>query len=198
MNLTFIKGITLKLAIINGIIVCLFYLVLKSWGRKKALNKIKKDLSEDEYIVYEPQLNFTVELIFPFIIGAAFGAYILPFFIYPEIQKIDMVSRNDLPIIIIFDFLLFCFLILFSFFKTAITNRRIIKKWTFEFLNKHAKTLNLKFSEINYLEIKWYFFLKSLNVWLKDGSYINFIGGFKNLEKIKAAIKENISEVNKV
>jgi hypothetical protein len=206
-----INLITLKLGIITSIIVYIFYSVCSYFGRKKALIRIKNSLYENEEIIYEPEHSHKGEIIFIFLVGGFLGMFILPFFIYPEIQYIDHFNRNSLPFLIICELIFILLLFYLTFRKYVITNKRIISAYTFRFMDiknllfefisnkidkNFFKSININFSDIKRLEIKTYNMLSSkytlFIIWLNNGTYVR-IPPFKDLEKVKTIIDNYIN-----
>lgn len=198
MTLNEITTITNILAIKTAIVFYLLYLVVSYFCRKKALKRIKENLQEGEVIVYEPKFSYVAEIVFPLAIGGFLGGFIIPFFIYPNLQYVrtsaSVMSRNSLPFWIICELILIFALGFVSCWKYAITNKRIITAYTFKFIYKFGKIIDIKFSNISHLEMKEHkaISLKLLYIWLKDETNV-MISGFKDIEKVKSIIENQIN-----
>lgn len=202
-----VTNITNILALKTAIVFYLSYLILSYFCRKKALKRIKNNLNEGEYIIYEPKFSYATEIIFPLGIGGFLGGFILPFFIYKNIQYIQtsplpIITRNSLPILITGELILIFAVCFISCWKYAVTNQRILTAYAFDFIYKLGNKITEKFSDIsvefsniNYLEIKNVkpLSLKLFNIWLKDGTCVK-ISPFENIEKVKSLIESYIRE----
>lgn len=192
-----IESISFNYGIIAGITTYVIYFISSYFLRKKALQRIKENLQEGEVIVYEPKFSYVAEVVFPFAVGGFLGGFIIPFFIYPDIQYVRtsalVMPRNTLPLWVIGELILIFALVFVSCWKYAITNRRIITAYTFKFIYKFGKVIDIKFSNINHLEITQLkaISLKLLYIWLKDGTNI-MVSGFKDMEKVKSIIEKYI------
>lgn len=194
-----IDAISFKLGLISGIFYYLTYAISSYFLRKRALQKIKNELEEDEYIVSEPQNDFVIDIIIPFVVGGFTGMFILPFFIYPEIRQINGymggISRDYLSLCIVAIFIGVFFNAWVACMQFVLTNKRMFYALTFKYLYKFMKIFN-KFQSLCYSDIKdfkydTYLTAKFLDIYTNDNRQFR-IAGFKNLDEIKSIIEKYI------
>lgn len=135
---------------VGSIIFFLILIPIRNWTRNKALEKIKKKFEDDEYIIYEPNFIFTMEIFLPLLLGGSILELILSSSSFP----------NSLPIIIgiriIFILILSLFAVLVICTKYVLTNKRFFAVASFDFIYKFDSLLKKfkgNFFEISILEI---------------------------------------------
>ena len=188
-----INAISYKLEIITGVIFYIIYTILSYFLRRKSLKNINNSLLEDEYIELEPKFTFVVDTFVPFMTGGFVGGFIVPFLIYPEIQMIDTMHRQEfyfwisvLPIVLLALFYLSCT-------KFVLTNKRMIYGWSFRFLYSLTNIFN-KFDYLNYSDIKDFKYMNFLmtnilTLYTNNKSFV--ISGFKNIKEFQPIIEKN-------
>lgn len=201
---TFISTISFALAYVIVFKVAGYFL------RKKALEKVKNQLAEDEHIVYDSKLKSIIfEIFIPLIIGGFIGHFMTPLFVYPEMRNVGLLHRFELPFWTIGMPLTTTFFLYILSTKQILTNKRVIFGWTFDFLykfaefeKKHLLSSNLTyFEDLKYVDIKKIEYHNFLGFEVLDihnnENRINRIGAFKDLKKIKSILEEysnNISD----
>lgn len=187
-----IEHITFWLMIKWAVIFYIITIPFKIWAQNRALKKIKTMLQEDEEIIYKPKFDYIIELILPLATGAFFGGFILPFYLYPEIQNIMLLNRGNLFIAIIGEIICFLVALMGACSRCIITNKRILRISSFDFINNITKILNLNLDDINSLELVKSYGIESINI-IKQNDEFCYFSGFKNMKKIKSIIEEQIN-----
>lgn len=175
--------ITLKLGIITGFIFLAIITPLRIYWRKNALNKIKSSLIEGEEIVYILELPFSTSYFFPYCVGAFWGSFILPFWIFNDINNVGMVNKTSLIYFFSAEILCFCAIIFLFSIVIVITNNRIKKLSNFSFLNKIIQKLDMPISEIESINYQKHFAVDELNILTKNNKLYSF-SGVNDLKKI--------------
>jgi hypothetical protein len=195
-----ITSITNLLAWKTGIIFCLLYSIISYYGRKKVLKRIEESLQKDENIAFKFPFRFEIFFL-PLVVGGFWGGFILPFFIYSEIQYIEPFDRSFLPLLIILEVILIGLILYTACWKLIVTNQRIIGAYAFQFMdninNKFIKlisgkpfeSINIKFSDINYIERSGNLF----KIGLKDSTFIRAVA---YSEKVKSYINNHLNSEN--
>lgn len=186
---------SINLGFILGIAFCLIYIPLSRFLRGKALKNIETKLELDEHVVYEAKFFLIPDLLTPFFIGGFLGEYIIPFIIFPEVQRIDTIDRQYLPICILALFICL-FLALYICSRNSIyTNKRYILSFGIQFMYK----LKGIFHTIDYLFYKEAvsfgyqndIFFRALYMKNKDNKSMR-IGGYANRKEIESYVKEQL------
>jgi len=192
-----IEHISFWLMIKGALIFYFLTIPFKIWAQNRALKKIEGLLDEDEEIIYKPHFDYTAETILPLAVGGFFSGFILPFYFYPQIQNIMLLNRENLFI----GFIAFLIILFAEFFvlswKYIITNKRIITGYSFDFIYKFGKVINLYFKDIKSIKHVRYLSIHNINIITNDDDFFYF-GGLKNIEKIKSIIEEQIKKENKL
>lgn len=128
---------------VGSVIGLLIIIPIRSWTRNRALGKLKKQFSEDEYIVYEPSLPFIIEFFAPLQLGGS---------------TLELILSHDLPpvhiaISIFFTIVVFFLIFWLSCIKYGLTNIRIFCVPSFDFMYKFKKLLGVEFFELNISDI---------------------------------------------
>lgn len=190
----FVKEITFKFVVIFGIIFLLFMIPIRNYWRKLALNRAKQSLKENERIIYVAKFHFIVDFVAPFVVGGVVGGYILPFFLYPDLQHVDQITRESLVIFIPLAFICLLTTLFISCVVDVITNFKCQRYLAFSFLDSLSKhDFNKKISEFKSIELKQLCLIKFLKIQLKN-NFTYDLCGFGKLHEIKRIIEEMIEE----
>src|SRR3989339_1021090 len=90
-----------RLGILTGSIFLILILPLRFYLRGKALKRIKKTLKENEVIVYKAKISYFLDYFGAFLVGGFIGCYLIPFWLYPHLQTIGIVSRENIYLFIL-------------------------------------------------------------------------------------------------
>lgn len=170
---------------VGSVVFLLALIPIRNWLRTRALEKVKKKFSDDEYIVYEPKLSPLIEYYVPFL----FGGISLELFL----------NHNDIPIILFIRIscviTLLLILLLSLYKKYLITNKKFYV----------IATLNLGYSFdrlFNYLGIKLFELsfsdIKSINVETSSLGSVGLVIEVKSGDKVPKLFVENINEIKSV
>lgn len=192
MNQTISNQMTLTLGIISGFIFLAIITPLRIYWRKEALNKIKLAF-KDEDILYTIECPFSINFVASFSVGAFFGGFILPFWIFNDVNNIGIVSKTYLPCFFFAEFLSFALIIFMFSVIEVITNKRVKRLSNFSFLNKFMKKLDLLVSDIKSIEYKKCFFIDGIDIWTKNNTF-HSLAGYKDIKNIKSCL-DNLIEI---
>ena len=189
----------LKLGIILGLAFCLIYIPLSHFLRNKALKNIKEKLEPDESIIIEAKFRLILDFILPFFTGGFLGEYIIPFIIFPEVQRIDTIDRQYLPLCILAE--LICLFLAFFIcnWKIIITNKRIINAWGTKFLYKlkgiFFNTEYLFYTDIKTYEYKYLIWYKALYLIMSNNKKFR-IADYTNSKEINSYVEKQLIKNN--
>lgn len=185
-------NIASHLGIICGISFCLIYILLSKILRKLALKNIEAKLEPDESIVCEGKMNF-IEFIIPFAMGGFLGEYIIPFMIFPEIQRVNIIYRQDLFLCYLGELFCLFYAIVFASWKCVFTNKRMLNGFSFKFIYwlKFFGEEFLLYSNIERIEYKFYILSKILFVILKNNKRTR-LPNFRNKNEILSVVQKHI------
>lgn len=151
----------ITLGIITGIVFLIITIVLRYFLRKKALENIKNNLLEGEFIVYEPKFTFTMDYFIPFVVGVTLSGEM------PYMPFIKPTTLQEFPVFLILDLFLIFIAFLLSSTKLVLTNKRMIYSSPFKFLFGLSSSL-LQFDYLNYSDIKNFDYGKDIfAIWSK-------------------------------
>ncbi len=118
-------GATLLLTLIFGVLGILICILVSSVLHKTLMNKITKEYPLDKIICkFHPTI--TTALPAEFFCGGFIGGYIIPLLLFSEIIHVDMVTRENLILYILFGAAALMGCILFGSYTLVLTNKRII------------------------------------------------------------------------
>lgn len=177
-----------------AIIYYLCFIPFRYWTQNRALKKIKTMLQEGEEIIYKPKFNYTIGLVVPLSVGAFFGGFILPFYLYPEIQNIMLLYRKYLFIGIIAEIVCLWVSLMVACSRWIITNKRVLRIYAFDFINKFFKPISVNFADLKSLKSVKYFGGENINM-IKPNNRYTYITGFKNMKKIKEIMDGQINSL---
>ena len=178
-----LNQVTLKMGIITGFMFLAIITPLRIYWQKKALSKIKSTLIEGEEIVYILKLPFSTSYFFPYCVGAFLGSFILPFWIFSDINNVGMVSKNNFIWFVLGEIICFCSIIFICSIIIVITNNKIKKLSNFSFCNKIIQKLDMPISEIESINYQKHFAIDELNI-LTKGKKLYSFSGVNDLKKI--------------
>jgi hypothetical protein len=183
---------TLKLGVLLGIVFVLIYLPLSYLLRQITLKTIKTELESNEFIESEGKVKLW-ELLVPFGTGGFLGACIFPFILYPNINCISGIERQDLWWCYAGEVFGISFAIIIASWKCVFTNKRMINRCLFKILNK-LKFFGdefIKYSEIERIKYDYHIWIKVLYLVLKNKRYYR-IPLFKNMKEVQSTIEKYI------
>lgn len=189
------NNIVLNLGVICGLISCIIFFFASKFLRKKALKNIEAKLDSNEHVVYEAKLWIVPDMIPPFSIGGFLGEYIIPFIIFPEVQRIDTIHKSSFPLFI--GALLICLFVALYIcsWKSVYTNKRFIMGFGIKFMYK-LKDIFYYTEELLYKDVVSFyyqndFFFKALYMRKKNNKSIR-IGYCLNKKEIEEYVKEQL------
>lgn len=188
-------NIARNLGIICGISFCIIYFLLSKILRKKALKNIEAKLEPDEKIAYEAKLWIVPDLLAPFFIGGFLGEFIIPFIIFPEVQRIGSINRQFLPICIFAELIGFFLALYICSWIPVYTNKRFIMGFGLKFMYK-LKNIFYYTEYLFYKDaISFYyqndFFFRALYIKKRDNKSIR-IGYCLNKKEIEKYVKDQL------
>ena len=125
-----IENISMILGFATFFIVFILSIILSPLLRKLFYKSVAKRYSNEKIIYfYYPLVNFMHWV--TACVGGFIGCYIVPFFIYPSLNHIDMVTRDNMLFYSIFIFFLLASCIGFQYCAIVLTNKRIAKVISF-------------------------------------------------------------------
>lgn len=183
------------LGIILGFSFTLIYAALSKILRKQALKNIQEKLEPNEYIVYEAKFLLIPDLLTPFFTGGFLGEYIIPFIIFPEIQRIDTIDRQYLPLCILAELICLFIALYICSWKPVYTNKRFIMGFGIKFYYKlkgiFYYTEYLFYKDVVSFRYQNDFFFRALYMKKKDNKSIR-IGYCTNKKEIEKYVKEQL------
>ena len=160
---------------------------------KIALRKIKSRLIEGETIVYSIKFGHGINFFLSILLGSFWGAFILPFFLYPEIDSIKTISRSQLPLLIVLEIFILLLLFIVASKKNVLTNYRILNAWAFKILDilgsattsKSAmfKNIELEYNSIEHIKFRNEYGYKFIDIHLKNGNTF-YIAEISEISKV--------------
>lgn len=188
-----LNQITLKMGLISGFIFLAIITPLRIYWRKKALEKIKSTFIDGEKIIYKLETPFSVNYIASFCCGGFFGSFILPFFIFKNLNNVGAVSKLSLFYFIPAELLiLFVIILIFSTIE-VITNIRVKKLSDIFVLNKVIKKIDLPISEIKSISYQKFLFFDQVDIKTYDNN-IYSLAGYKEMKKVKSYLDNLIRD----
>lgn len=184
-----------NLGIICGISFCVIYFFASKILRKRALKNIEAKLEADEQIVYKAKFFLIPDLIAPYFTGGFLGEFIIPFVIFPEVQRIGSIDRQALPICILAE-LICLFLALYIVSRQSIyTNKRFILGFGIKFMHKLKGIFHTMdyffYKDAVFFGYQKDIFFKALYLKGKDNKSMR-IGGYANRKEIEKYVKEQL------
>lgn len=182
---------------VGSIIFLLLLIPIRNWTRNMAVQKIEKKFEDGEYIIYEPNFIFTMEIFLPLLLGGSILELILSSSSFP----------NSLPIIISIRMIFILILSLFTFLvictKYIITNKRFFVVASFDFIYKFNKLLKklkgnffeISISEINEVKIEKFYGQELLKIESKNGVILPTLM-VEEAQEIKFKIDNQIAMLN--
>jgi len=129
------------------------------------------------------------------------GGFILPFYIYPEIQNNMWLNRENLFIGIIGEILCLLTFLILSCKTNVLTNYRLLNQWSFDFLNVLGKdptnasalfiNTDLKYADILTIKNRKDLWVDFVDIKTKDGKYL-YLRSINDIKKIKNIIEKQI------
>lgn len=193
------NDLAIHLGYICGIIFCIIFFFLSKFLRKKALKNIEAKLEPDEHIVHEAKLWIVPDMIAPFATGGFLGEYIIPFIIFPEVQRIDTIDRQYLPLCIFVDLFCLFFALYIASWIPVYTNKRFIKGFGIKFMYK-LKGIFYYTEYLYYKDVVSYYYqndfaFKALYMKKNDNKSIR-IGYCLNKKEIEGYVEEQLINNN--
>lgn len=118
-------GATLLLTLIFGLLGILICIFVSSVLHRMLINKAIKQYPKDK-IIYKFQPSILTALPAEFFCGGFFGGYIIPLLLFSEIIHVDMVTRENLILYVIFGVAALTGCILLGSYTLILTNKKII------------------------------------------------------------------------
>lgn len=193
------NDVAIHLGYICGISFCVVFFFLSKFWRKKALKNIGAKLEPDEHIAYEAKLWIVPDMLAPFFMGLGLGEYLIPFWIFPEVQQIGAINREYL-LLCVFGELLGIFLALYiCSWIPVYTNKRFIQGWGIKFMYK-LKGIFHSMEDLFYKDaVSFYyqndFFYRALYMKNKDNKLMR-IGYCLNKKEIEEYVKQQLISNN--
>lgn len=183
---------TLKLGIILGLVFTLIYIVLSYFLRKLTLKTIEKELEKDEFIECEGKVKWWERFI-PFALGLFTGGFIIPFIIFPDVQRIDTIDRQNFFWCILAELIGIAFIPIVASWKCVFTNKRMINRCIFKLLNKFKFFGDefIIYSDIMRMEYNYHIWIKVLYFVLKSKRYYR-VPLFENMKEVQSTIGKYI------
>ena len=125
-NLVSFAGATILLTLIFGILTIFLSNIISSILHKKIIKKISKKHPYDKIICKFYPANAPMSIAEFGIGGASIGMYIAPLFIFKEITHIDIITRQNLSLLVLALTAVLTVIILFKSYTLVLTNKRII------------------------------------------------------------------------
>lgn len=172
-----------RLLMITGIISGIIGYILSGYTAQKAIKEFQKENPEEEIkCIFE--IPFSIRFMLPFILGDFVGYYLVPFFLYENVKQIEMVTRNNLPLYVLWLIMCFFCLIIFIYCnQTLVTNNRIVTSSAYKLQNKLQKhRMNVHLENIKHVRGINYYFTYLIEIIPYEGRTIVF-GSFKNTKK---------------
>lgn len=176
------------LIIIWGIPSCIIFSIFQSMCQKATLKKISYEYP-DEKIFYIFKFPFALKYGASFFILGIWGGILLP----------QMFARNfngNLFLLIIMAIIASLGIVLVLSLTTIVTNKQLIKKSYFDFINKPFRYTNIPYSEMKSIAYINFLILDIIKIiTLKNEQYT--ISGDKNLRKVNTLLLELTNEEDK-
>jgi hypothetical protein len=178
---------SVKLIVLTGCIFLILVLPLRFYLRNEAIKRIKKMLDENEVIVHIPKISHIVDYYVPLGIGGFIGGFLVPFWLYPELQSIRIVSRENLHLFVVAEIIAILGILAIYSIRIVLTNFRIFSICVLPLVNKMSKNIDIKYSDIEIMSINKSF-LDISYIKTKQGKYI-YLEIFENKQEVKNQIE---------
>lgn len=191
MEADILNKITLQWGIITGFIFLVIIIPLRIYWRKKAMEKIKLSILDDEEIIYKLNFSSVNDYIVPFTCGAFLGSFILPFIFIKNITSIGLINKTNLPYFVLAEIICLLAVLYVASWEGVITNKKIRRSTAFLIFNIVGEKMNL-LMDLNLDEIKStlmekFHLSKTIKISTTNNKIYRF-GGYKEMDEIKLCI----------
>jgi len=179
------KDFDLGMMFIFGILLSIPFHIYINIYKKKALTKIHFAYPS-EYIIQVLEFSAFIKYATSFFVFGFLGGIILPQILYNNIN-IYLIT-----LAILWFISLLAIFYVYSF-VVVLTNKRVLKTYSFEFINKRLQKIDIEYSDIETLDLLN--FSMSGKIFIRTNNKVIEIGSDKNIKKFYGVMK-NIKEEN--